>query len=66
MIQSGTVMLKNPLELPGKKDMNNQFSHAIKLIGKAQSLRAKGSISEGLKELEKALSTPELNQEFED
>jgi hypothetical protein len=36
------------------------------LLKTAQSLRAKGSISDGLKVLEQALSSSELNKYFEE
>ena len=52
----------------GKSQSQEQgeYQHTVNLIKEAQILRASGSIKDGLNILEKALSMPELNAEFED
>lgn len=66
MINSGDVLLKIPNDISGARKIDAEFQNAVELIRQAQILRSKGSIAAGLKELERALNTPELNQEFED
>jgi len=67
MINSGDVLLKIPQDLSGASKKNSpEFQQTVELIRQAQSLRARGSIAAGLKELEKALNTPMLNHEFEE
>jgi hypothetical protein len=62
MINSGDVLLKVPEDLSGaSKKQSSEFKDTVDLIREAQSLRARGSIAAGLKELEKALNTPMLN-----
>ena len=57
MIDCGTVLLKES----SSGEMSQDFVKTISLIKSAQNLRAKGSISKGLKELEIALDSPILN-----
>ena len=58
------VLLKDSEEVNSISDFD--YAKTVELIKTAQSLRAKGSISDGLKVLEQALSSSELNKYFEE
>ena len=58
------VLLKDSEEVKSISDFD--YAKTVELLKTAQSLRAKGSISDGLKVLEQALSSSELNKYFEE